>query len=193
METAMNCYDFDTTIYRGDSTTDFFFYLILTRPYLLVFLPWFLFVGLLYCLHLVSKKKFKEAIFFFIPYFSSVEKVVDKFWQHNANKIEEWYAQCRKDDDIVVSASLDFILRPMLQLLNVKKFVATKYNTETGKIIGKNCYGKQKVIAYREEFKNRKPEAYVSDSLSDLPMMKYCGKGYLVKNGRLKEVSLEDK
>ena len=189
----MNCYDFDKTIYRGDSTTDFFFYLIFTRPYLLVFLPWFLCVGLLFLLRVISKKKFKELVFFFVPQMRNIERVVDKFWQHNANKIEDWYCQCRKDDDIVVSASLDFILRPMLKLLNIRQFVSTCYNTETGKIIGENCYGEQKVVAFRRAFKNKKPQVYVSDSLSDLPMMKFAGKGYIVKDGKLNEVDLSRK
>ena len=37
-------YDFDKTIYDGDSSTDFFIYMIIHRPYLLIFLPYFLMI-----------------------------------------------------------------------------------------------------------------------------------------------------
>ena len=53
----MNGYDFDKTIYKTDSSTDFFVYMILHRPYLLLFAPWFLIVLALYGMKILSKKK----------------------------------------------------------------------------------------------------------------------------------------
>ena len=51
----MNAYGFDKTIYKRDSSTDFFKYMLLTRPYLLVFLPWFLIIFALYGCKVISK------------------------------------------------------------------------------------------------------------------------------------------
>ena len=50
-------YDFDKTIYKRDSSTDFFIYMIFSRPYLLLFLPWFLIVFALYGMKILSKKQ----------------------------------------------------------------------------------------------------------------------------------------
>ena len=88
----MNGYDFDKTIYDGDSTTDFFFYVIFHRPYLLVFIPYFLLMITLYGLKIISKKRIKELLFFFIPWHKNIEKIVNKFWEKHANKIFDWYA-----------------------------------------------------------------------------------------------------
>ena len=35
----MNVYDFDKTIYRGDSTKDFYFFLLRRHPVLIRYLP----------------------------------------------------------------------------------------------------------------------------------------------------------
>ena len=98
-------YDFDKTIYKGDSSTDFFFYMIFSRPYLLLFAPYFLIVFALYGMKIVKKKRFKECMFFFIPWYSNIEKIVDKFWEKNANKIMKWYPPQKK----AVCFSISFV------------------------------------------------------------------------------------
>lgn len=188
----MTGYDFDKTIYNGDSSTDFFIYMIFSRPYLLLFFPWFLIVLALYGTKLLSKKKTKECLFFFVPWYSNIDKIVDKFWARNANKIFDWYASQKKDDDLIVSASLSFIIKPVLQTIGITNFLATNYNVRTGKIIGENCYGKQKVVEFERVYKGKKITAFYSDSLSDLPMMKVAGKGFLVEGEKVTELNLKD-
>ena len=75
----MNAYDFDKTIYKRDCSTDFFIYMVFSRPYLLLFFPWFLMVFALYGCKALSKKKTKECLFFFVPWYKNIDKIVDKF------------------------------------------------------------------------------------------------------------------
>lgn len=186
-------YDFDKTIYKGDSSTDFFFYMIFSRPYLLLFAPYFLVVFALYGMKIVKKKKFKECMFFFIPWYSNIEKIVDKFWEKNANKIMKWYPPQKKaEEDVFVSASLLFIIKPVLQMLNIKNYIATNYNVKTGKIYGKNCYGEAKVEEFKRVYPKATLEAFYSDSLSDLPMMRIADKAYLVNGEEVKEINVHD-
>lgn len=186
-------YDFDKTIYKGDSSTDFFFYMIFTRPYLLIFTPYFLIMFALYGMKIVGKKRFKECMFFFVPLHHNIEKIVDKFWARHANKITMWYPPQKQDEnDIIVSASLSFILKPVLQMLNIKNYLATNYNVKTGKIYGENCYGEAKVAEFKRVYPKGKIEAFYSDSLSDLPMMRLADKAYLVKGEEVKEIDIQD-
>ena len=152
----MNAYDFDKTIYKKDSSTDFFIYMLLSRPYLLVFLPWFLIVLTFYGCKAISKKKTKECLFFFIPWYKNLDKIVNKFWEKHANGIKEWYARQRKEDDVIISASLGFILKPIMDTLNIKNWIATNYSIETGKIYGNNCYGEEKVVQFNKMFAKKK-------------------------------------
>lgn len=186
----MNGYDFDKTIYDGDSSTDFFFYMVFTRPYLLIFFPYFLTIFLGYCLKLISKKRTKELLFFFILWHKNIEKIVNKFWEKNANKIYDWYSSQKKDDDIIISASLDFLLKPIMQTLNIKNWISTKYNTKTGKIEGENCYGEEKLNQFKIQYKNIKLNSFYSDSMSDLPMMKQAVNAYLIVHKKPQKISI---
>lgn len=184
----MNGYDFDKTIYKKDSSTEFFKYMIFTRPYLLLFTPWFILVFALYGMKLMSKKTTKECLFFFVPWYKNIDKIVNKFWQHHANGIKEWYAKQRTEDDVIVSASLGFILKPIMDTLNIKYWAATNYDTKSGKIYGENCYGEEKVIEFSKMFELKKLDTFYSDSLSDLPIMKKAKKAYLVNGDEITEI-----
>lgn len=185
-------YDFDKTIYDGDSSTDFFIYMVFTRPYLLLFAPWFLVVLALYGLRLISKKTCKEYLFFFVPWHSNIDKIVDKFWAKHANKLKGWYCIQKREDDVIVSASLGFIIKPVMQLLGIKNWIATNYNIKSGKIYGKNCYGEAKVEEFERLFKSQKLDAFYSDSLSDLPMMRISKTAFLVSKDDIKEFDIAE-
>ena len=184
----MNAYDFDKTIYKRDCSTDFFIYMLTSRPYLLIFFPWFLLIFTLYGCKAISKKRTKECLFFFVPWYKNINKIVDKFWQKHANGIKEWYAKQRTEEDVIVSAGLSFILKPIMETLNIKYWVATNFDTRSGKIEGENCYGEQKIIEFSKLFDIRKMDAFYSDSLSDLPIMKKAKKAYLVDGDKITEI-----
>ena len=59
-------YDFDGTIYDGDSSIDFFLYALKKNKKLWKYLPKILYVTVLYILKMVSTKKYKEVVFAFI-------------------------------------------------------------------------------------------------------------------------------
>lgn len=183
-------YDFDKTIYKRDCSVHFFFYMIFTRIYLLVFFPYYLVVFGLYGMKAIGKKRFKELMFFFVPWYGEkIYKIVDKFWQKNANDIFDWYTKQKQDDDIIISAGLRFIVEPVAKMLNVKNLIATNYDVKTGKIIGENCYGKEKRIQFEKFYPNMRCSAFYSDSFSDLPMMEISDSAYLVKGEKVYDVT----
>ena len=184
-------YDFDKTIYDGDSSTDFFLYMLIHRPYLLIFTPYFLIMLLLYSMKIISKKKIKELLFFYVPWHNNIDKIVNKFWESHANKIYDWYSNQKKEDDLIISASLDFLLKPIMNTLNIKNWMSTKFNVKTGKIAGENCYGIEKLNRFNNEFKDIKLEAFYSDSMSDLPMFEVAKEAYFVKNKKPQKINVK--
>ena len=129
-------------------------------------------------------------MFFYIPWHKSkIHKIVDKFWEKNANDILDWYNNQRNEKDVIISAGLRFIIEPVANLLNVKNLIATNYDINTGKIIGDNCYGQAKVVEFNKFFPNQTLEAFYSDSRSDVPMMQISKKGYLVKGNQLTDIT----
>lgn len=180
----MNVYDFDGTIYRGDSTVDFFGYAVRKNPLLLRYLPKQLWGFLLFALKRIDKTALKEYFFCFLPAID-IEKTVEEFWDLNQDRIYAWYLQQKREDDIVISASPEFLLLPICERLGIGHLLASRVNTADGTFVGENCRGQEKVRRLVAEYGITRVEAFYSDSLSDLPLASIAEKAYLVKRGRV--------
>ena len=65
--------------------------------------------------------------------------------------------------------------------LGIKHLIASNVDPSTGKYIGENCHGKEKVRRFREEFGEAQIDAFYSDSHSDDPMAETAKKAFLIK------------
>ena len=187
----MNVYDFDKTIYKGDSTLDFYFWCVKRNPFIILVLP-IQFLGfLLYKLKLKDKDYFKQKFYFFLKYINYSESIIDEFWREKIYKITDWYLSQKEDTDIIISASPEFLLKPLEKKLDINKVIASKVDPMTGKLLSKNCYGEEKVIRFLEIYKNKKIHKFYSDSLSDIPLAKLAKVSFLVnqKKNSIKKIN----
>ena len=138
----MNVYDFDGTIYNGDSTVDFFLFALKRNPVLVCCVPKQVMGFILYGLKRIDKTELKEYFFSFLPYIDSTKLVAD-FWEQNHTKIYKWYLRQQKIDDIIISASPEFLLQPICQKLNIQHLIASKVDIQSGKFFAKNCRGRK--------------------------------------------------
>lgn len=174
-------YDFDKTIYSGNSFVDFYFYCLLRRPYIVLLLPYQLILSLLYLVRIMDRRQFKQAFHCYLFFVFGKKKLVTKFWQSHIKKIKSWYLKQKREDDVIVSASPEFFLQPACELLGVKYLIATQMNMRTGYIKGDNCYYYSKVNMFKQVFgADAKLEGFYSDSKRDIPMMELAEKGYFV-------------
>lgn len=180
-ETEMNIYDFDKTIYDGDSTADFYFYSLKRHPSVLTYLPK-LIGGFIkyYILKKGNKTDFKEKMYSFLLCCHAEEEVND-FWDKHVHKIKEWYFAQQRPDDIIISASPEFLLAPLCKRLNINYLIASKVDSKTGKYTGINCHGEEKVRRLKDEYNISNCDAFYSDSHSDTPLAKIAKKSYMVK------------
>ena len=191
----MNIYDFDKTIYDGDSTLDFYKYSIKKRPYILFRIIKAIIYMVKYKLNIIEKEKFKECFYEFLKDIPDIDKEIIEFWDINNKKIKKWYLNQIQDTDIIISASPEFILKPIITRLGIKEknLLSSIVDKKTGKYTGKNCYGEEKIHRLKEYFKtNNIPEDTIiekayTDSLSDKPLLTIAKKGYLVKGNKLIE------
>lgn len=186
----MNVFDFDGTIYNGDSSLDFWFFCIRKYPGILRFFPRQFFGGLLFFLKHITKEEFKSRYFSFFEGISDIDSAVKNFWNKNDYKIKDWYKNLQNEDDCVISASPRFLLEEICSRIGVKNLIATEVDKKTGKLLGKNCHGKNKVDFYRKSFGDTNIENFYSDSKSDFPMAKEAKKFFFVKGNKtqIKEV-----
>lgn len=182
----MNVYDFDGTLYRGDSSADLCLYALRKKPALVKYLPGIAGAGLKYLRKRIDKTAFKEKIFAFL---SSVETeaLVEAFWDSHERKIMPWYPARQRPDDTVISASPEFLIRPIAQRLGIRNVIASRVDPDTGKFSGLNCHDEEKVKRLHAEFHGAVIDDFYSDSLSDLPLARLAKRAYFVRNGKPEE------
>ncbi|MDE6583707.1 MAG: UbiA family prenyltransferase [Clostridia bacterium] len=181
----MNLYDFDKTIYRKDSSVQFLFFCVKKKPVLIFHLFLSFFFLILNKIKFMPTKTFKEKYFSFLKRFDNIDEVVTEFWKKETKRINKWYLSQCKEDDVICSASPEFLVKACFTEINPNaKIIATIMDKNTGKIEGENCKGKVKVARLLEgvEVENEKPlfESAYSDSISDLPMLDLAENRYIV-------------
>lgn len=181
----MNVYDFDNTIYRGDSTAHFYLFCLKRHPSMVKCLPSLLagFAGF-YLLKKGNKTQFKEKMYSFLPCID-LEKDIKDFWKTHKKNLKGWYLKQKKEDDVIISASSVFLLTPICKELKAGKLIASPVDKNTGKYSGLNCHGEEKVRRFYEEFPNGVIDEFYSDSKSDTPLARIAKRAFLVKGDRL--------
>lgn len=179
----MNVYDFDGTIYNGDSTIDFFLFALKNKPSLITYLPPQIIGFFLYGLRKITKTQLKEYYFKFLEGIDTV-RLVDRFWNENHKKIYPWYLSQQDPNDIIISASPEFLLKPICKRLGIQFLIASKVDITSGKFIGENCKGVEKVRRLEEQHNITHIENFYSDSPSDLPLAKIANHAFFVKYGK---------
>ena len=177
----MNVYDFDKTIYDGDSTVDFYFYCIRKCPRVLKKLPYQLVGFSLYAFKAIDKTHMKERFYTFLQEIDDVDGMVDDFWKGHNSGIKEWYLKHRRDDDVIISASPEFLLERECKSLGVGKMMASRVDKKTGKYDGINCHGKEKVVRFKIAFPEGIVDEFYSDSESDRPMAEIAKEAFKVR------------
>ena len=181
----VNVYDFDGTIYNGDSSVDIYFFLLKRYPKLIAYFPKQILGMVRYKLHLSSKEEMKEMYFSFLKGVQTDKTFVDDFWKQNQNKIKEGYLNQKRKDDVIISASPEFLLKPICDILGIDNLIATKVELSSGKFLSKNCQGVEKVVRFKESFSEAEIEAFYSDSKSDIYMAKLATKAFRVKKNSI--------
>jgi HAD superfamily phosphoserine phosphatase-like hydrolase len=182
----LNVYDFDNTIYDGDSTIDFYIYCLKRNKMLAIYFPMQITFFLAYKTRIISKEKFKEGFFSYLKGINNIDDYVQKFYIKNNYKIKQWFINNIKNQKniVIVSASPSFIISPFVQKFNIN-VIATIINKNNGKFLTKNCYGVEKLNRLKLEYNNFKINCFYSDSNSDLPLAMFSQNAYLVKKNKV--------
>lgn len=178
-------YDFDGTIYDGDSSVDFFKFCLKKDKSIYKMLPKLVIKFLAYKSKNITDTELKEFIFSFLKNFKNVDEIVKEFWKTHESKIKSFYLEKNHDQDIIISASPEFLLKPICIKLKVRDLIASDVDKTTGKFKKPNNRGEEKV----KEFYKKYPKAEIlemySDSLHDKPLLDLAKKSYFVKKNKL--------
>lgn len=182
----MNVYDFDNTILKGDSSALFLMHCLRKYPKIRQKAPYLLSCCVRFGLRVMEKQDFKERIFsVFMQSLSDPEAEITEFWNETERRVKAFYKEQHRPDDVVISASPEFLIKPICERLGIRYVIASPVDPKTGVFHGKNCHGAEKTVRFRQVFPEAKVEAFYSDSYSDTPMALLAEKAVLVKGEKL--------
>ena len=154
----IDVYDFDGTIYDGDSTVDFTRFCLRRHPGVLAGLPKFLGTSLLLAAGRRSLTQFKSVLFGEMARRFNLETEAELFWQAEATRAK----------------------------LGVPTLIGTKCDVKTGALIGKNCKGEEKLRRIEQNIGPFEIRAmYTDDAKADGPLLAAAQEGYIVTHGAL--------
>lgn len=175
----MNVYDFDGTIYDGDSTFDFWRHCMKKYPKVWRSLPATCLYGFLYAVRLYPRDQFKGKFYRFLKYIPDVRAEAKCFWDDAEKNIKKFYRNQKREDDIVISASPEFLIGEICDRLGIA-WIASKVNLETGALEGPNCRDAEKVKRFREVYPDAHIDCFYSDSQADKYIAKLADKAFFV-------------
>ena len=188
----MNVYDFDNTIYDGESTFDFFVYCVGKHPSLLRFLPKVMVVVARYKMCRISKNELLELVAEhqreFLKIAGDMEKLTKGFWDKNIHKIKSFYKDVQKEDDLILTASPELTIKEIAKRLGIKNIVCSKIADETG-YVTRICMRQNKILALKEDFGDVEIDDFYTDSIkNDGFLAEYAKRVFLVEGDRITQI-----
>ena len=181
----MNIYDFDDTIYNGDTNRDIILYSFKKHPFKVIkALKKTKKLERDYKRGLITFERVKEAMLSFLFEIDDLDGYIEKFVSSHMKNIKPWYLSRKSEYDIVISASYELWIIPFCKKLGIRYVLATKTDKE-GHIIGKNCKGEEKVKRLASTIPNAQIVTSYSDSESDLPILNLAKTAYVVEGNKL--------
>lgn len=176
----MNVYDFDNTILRGDSTARFFAWCLLRAPRMWLDAPGQIGNAVLFLLKKREKQAFKERMLSFLSRVD-VDRELERFWNKNLARVKPFYREKHREDDVVISASPEFLIRPACARLGIGHVLGSPVDKYTGRFSGPNCHGAEKVRRFYAAFPGGEIDEFYSDSYSDQPLADLAKRAFLVR------------
>jgi len=178
-------YDFDKTVYHGDSSFHFFLFCFKKG-----FIKWshlFKIIGkfIQYKTKNITKTELKEFNFSYIKDIPNIDEVVNAFWDKHRKNLKQFYLEKDRSNHIIISGSLEFLLEPICKELGVKDFIASDVDKKTGKFNRPTTLGTEKVLMIEERYPKAKIIEMWSDSYIDVPLLDLAEKSYMVKGNKI--------
>ena len=189
----MNVFDFDNTIYNGESGMDIFLFFLKLDPLGVVKYSGKFMEGFIkYKTNKIKIDEVKSEYGYMLKEYlakvDNLEQRLEEFWDKNERKIKPFYETVRKDDDIIVSACPEAMLKIMLSRMGIdeSRMIGTEVDIATGEI-GRINYRENKALYFKERFPDAEIDDFYTDSMSDECLMKMAKRVFMVDGDKITE------
>lgn len=187
----MKVFDFDNTLYHGESSVDLALYMIKNNKRIILYLPKIFFNLIKYKLCIADKKKMVAAINDFLKNAllskNEVYNAVNGFWEKNKHKLDRKMLDRIESDDVVITAGPDFLINGICELIGTEHIICSSIDPDKMKVRYLN-FGENKVKGFKAMYGERRIDRFYTDSYNDKALMDISDKVFIVKKGRLRRV-----
>lgn len=184
MGCAMNVYDFDKTIYKGDSTADFYLFCLLRHRRVWRYVPNAVWGAVRhYVLRNCSKTEFKEQMYTFLRA-ADYQTDVPAFWDGHVHKIQSWYKAQQRPDDVVISASPRFLLEPVCARLGIRFLIASEVDGKPAFTQGKTATAAKRRAVFMRSSQTEKSNGFIQTRKATGRLRFWRGKAFLFAAGK---------
>lgn len=192
----MRVFDFDGTIYDGESLFDLYLYSARHDPKVFRYIAPVLRYAIKYKIGRATLEQMERGVGKVAEGYltelsnsrrvSSIGQLVDDFWDRNYSRIKPWYHP--EADDVILTASFDLTVGAACRKLGVRNLVASEVDLDTMKVTYLN-FNTNKPKRFRELFG---PDAVIdefyTDSKFDQPMIDMARHAFMVRGNTITQV-----
>ena len=188
----MNVYDFDGTIYDGESSVEFIFEYLKHDIRVLKFIPGMTKAMIKYQQGKVTFDDFlnnyaSKITDFFRSNNVELMPLVKDFWDRHEKQIKPFYAHVHRDDDVIITASPEFMMHDICERIGVKNLIATDFDIKTGEV-RKACFREGKIPCFREKFPDGVIDDFYTDSVNDEFLFPFAKRVFMVKKHKITQI-----
>lgn len=185
----MRAFDFDNTIYDGESVFDFYLFSIKYNPRVAKYIPIVFFNLFKYKLGKTTMEDLEIAVRKYadnyISSFDDINRLINDFWDSHIDKIKSWYQP--QEDDIIITASFNLIMEELCKRLGIKNCLCSYINPETMKVEYLN-FRDNKRKTFIEKYKDRQIDEFYTDNMVDKPMIDFAKSAFFVKGNKIRRI-----
>lgn len=110
-----------------------------------------------------------------------VDDLLLSFWNHNITKINNWYKEQMKSNDLIITGSPDFLMNPICEYFNIES-LSSVVDKNTG-IVTTFCFRENKATVLEKKYPNQIFNSFYTDNIYDDKFLfdsantVYCVKG----------------
>ena len=187
----MQAFDFDNTIYKGESSFDFALFVVRHDLKLLKYLPIIIKVLISYKSEHLSVDEYAKLLNKYIGFFlANKERIldlVDDFWATHERKLYLNMLEKIHFNDVIITTAPDFLMKGIRKRLRTANILCTKTDLKKGELVYLNFH-ENKVKAFKKKYPKKTIKNFYTDSYNDEPFMDFSKNVYLVSHGDLTKI-----
>lgn len=187
----MQAFDFDNTIYKGESSFDFALFVVRHEVRMLKYLPIIIKVLLSYKSEHMNVDEYmnllNKYVYLVMENKDRILELVDKFWETHERKLYLNMLEKIHFNDVIITTAPDFLMKGIRRRLNTRNILCTKTDMKKGKLVYLNFH-ENKVKAFKKKYPKKMIKNFYTDSYNDEPFMDFSKNVYLVNHGDITKI-----